>query len=75
MADAEKAAELQGLLAGGERRGSGESKTGDCCMEELCQQFITLGANRIEAFFPKVPKGSGNISRADARKRRRKKGQ
>ena len=49
MADADRAAELQGLQAGGERRGSDASQTGDCCMEAVWQQFVALGANRIEA--------------------------
>ena len=35
MAGAEMAAELMGFHAGGERRGSDASRTGDCCMEEL----------------------------------------
>ena len=35
MAGAEMAAELLGLKAGEERRGSDASQTGDCCMEEL----------------------------------------
>ena len=44
-------AELQGLQAGEERRGSDASQTGDCCMEVVWQQFIALGANRVEAMF------------------------
>ena len=54
MVDAEMAAELSGLQAGGERRGSDASQTGDCCMEELWQQFIALGQNRIEAFVQRL---------------------
>ena len=38
------------LAVGGERRGSDAWQTGNCCMEELWQQFIALGANRIDAF-------------------------
>ena len=45
MADAEMAAELQGLQAGEERRGSNASQTGDCCVEALLQQIIALGAS------------------------------
>ena len=51
MADAEMAAELQGLQAGEERKGSNVPQTGDCCMDAVWQQFIALGANRIEAMF------------------------
>ena len=86
MADAVMAAELQSLQAGEERRGSNASQTGDCCLEEkitevlrfgpkaLWQQHVALGANGIEIFV-KVPKVNGSGSRADARKRRRKKEQ
>ena len=45
------AAELQSLQAGEERRGSDASQTGDFCMEALWQQFIAVGANRVEAMF------------------------
>ena len=56
---AEMAAELQGLQAGGERRGSAASQTGDCCMVELWQQFIAFGANRIEVFVQKLQRQVG----------------
>ena len=48
-------AELQSLQAGEERRGSNASQTGDCCLEAaMRQQFIALGANRIEAFVQRL---------------------
>ena len=40
-ADAAMESELQGLEAGGNRRGSDASQTGDCCVEELWQPLIT----------------------------------
>ena len=49
--DAEKAAVLQSLQAGEERRGSNASQTCDCCMGALWQQIVALGANRVEAMF------------------------
>ena len=42
MVDAEMAAELQGLQAGEERRGSNASQPGDGCLEALWQQLIAL---------------------------------
>ena len=36
-------AELQGLQAGEERRGSDASRTGDCCMETVWVQIFNLG--------------------------------
>ena len=59
MADAEMEAELQGLQAGEERRGSNASQTGDGCMEALWQQFIALGANGIETFVQRLPREMG----------------
>ena len=50
-ADAAMASESEGLHAGGERRGCDASQTGDCYMEEMLQQVIALGTNRVEAFF------------------------
>ena len=59
MAEAEMEAELQGLQAGEERRGSNASRTGDCCMEAAWQQFITLGTNRVEALFQRFHREMG----------------
>ena len=42
MVDAEMAAELQGLQAGEERRGSNASQPGDGCLEALWQQLIAF---------------------------------
>ena len=47
MQDAEMAAE--------ERRGRNASQTGDCCLEE----FISLGANRIETFVQRFHRDMG----------------
>ena len=44
MSDAEMAAELQGLQAGGERRGRNASQSGDCCLEALWQQIAAVCA-------------------------------
>ena len=53
MADADMAAELQGLQAGEERRGSNASQTGDSCLEALWQQIdavcAVVGPNQIDA--------------------------
>ena len=65
MAYAERAAELQGMQAGGERRGGDASQTGDCCMEALWQKFVALGANRIEA----CSKGSHERRRCQEKKK------
>ena len=59
MVDAELAAELQGLQTGEERRGSNASHTGDCCMEDLWQQFVALGAYRIEVFVQRLQRKMG----------------
>ena len=58
MADAEMAAELQSLQAE-ERRGSDASQTGACCKEALWQQFIALGANRVEVFVQRLQRETG----------------
>ena len=44
ITDAEMAAELQGLQAGEETRGSNDSQTGDCCLEALWQQITAVCA-------------------------------
>ena len=53
MADAEMEAELQGLQAGEERRGSNASQTGDSCMEASWQQIAAVcaavGPNQVGA--------------------------
>ena len=51
---AEMAAELQGLQAGGERRCSNVSQTGDCCLEEMLQEVLALGTNGVETLFQRV---------------------
>ena len=59
MEDAEMEAELEGLQAGEERRGSNTSQTGDGCLEALWQQFIALGANGIETFVQRLQREVG----------------
>ena len=53
MADADMAAELQGLQAAEERRSSNASHTGDSCLEALWQQIAAacaaVGPNQIDA--------------------------
>ena len=71
---AEMAAELQGLQAGGERRCSNVSQTGDCCLEGMLQEVLALGTNGVETPVPKSPKSNGRFAGANARRRRRKKG-
>ena len=71
MADAEMAAEHQGLQAGGERRGRDASQTCNCCMEAW-QHFLSPW-ERIE--LRPLYKMFQSISGTDARKRRRKKEQ
>ena len=51
MADAETAAELLGLQAGEERRGSHASHTVDCCMETVVEQFFSMGADQARSKF------------------------
>ena len=58
---AEMSAELRGLQAGGERRGSDVPQTGDCGWS------VDL--------VPKSPKRNGSFAGANDRKRRREKGQ
>ena len=53
MAVAEMAAELQGLQAGGERRGSDASQTGNCCMEGIATS-CRLGSKPSRGYVPKV---------------------
>ena len=49
MADADIAAELQGLQAGEEGRGSNASQTVDCCLEKLLEQSFAMGTNKAGA--------------------------
>ena len=57
MVDAEMAAELQGLQAGGEKKGRDVSQTGGCCLEER----LLLGTNRVEALFERVRREMGAL--------------
>ena len=43
MADAETEAELQGLQAGEERRGSNASQAVECCLETMAEQIFAFG--------------------------------
>ena len=56
MADAEMVAELQGLQAGEERRGSSAPQTGTA--EVVWQQFMGFGADQI-AFAQRIPERMG----------------
>ena len=51
MVDAEMEAELQGLQAGEERRGSNASQAVDCCMETMVDQFFAMGADQARSKF------------------------
>ena len=51
MADAEMAAELQGLQAGEERRGSNASQAVDCWMETMVEQCFAVGADQAKSKF------------------------
>ena len=51
MADAEMEAELQGLQAGEERRGSNASQAVDCCMETVVEQIFALEADQARPGF------------------------
>ena len=75
MADAEMAAELQGLQTGEERRGSNASQMGDSCLEASWQQIAAVcaavGPNQRclgQYCLPKV-QGKWSSSVADAGKR------
>ena len=68
MVDAAMAAELQGLKAGEERRGSNASQAVDCCMETMLEQFFAVGADQARSKFDATPsaqmpgKGGGRNS-------------
>ena len=51
MADAEMEAELQGLQAGEERRGSIASQAVDCCLETMVEQIFTMGTDQARFTF------------------------
>ena len=51
MVDAEMAAELQGLQAGEERRGSTASQAVDCCMATVVEQLFATGADQARFKF------------------------
>ena len=51
MVDAEMAAQLQGLQAGEERRGSNASQEVDCCMEMRVELFFVVGADQARSEF------------------------
>ena len=59
VADAEMEAELQGLQAGEERRGSNASQTCNCCLEEAWQHLVALGGNQNGGLVTKAPKSKG----------------
>ena len=77
MVDAEMAAELQGLQAGKERKGSNASQAVDCCMETMVEQFFAMGADyevqvgcckKLEVYTPSAQmlgKGGGRINSED----------
>ena len=53
-ADAEMEAELQGLQAGEERKGSNASQVVDCCLETMLEQIFALGADQTMSKFEVV---------------------
>ena len=73
MADADMAAELQGLHAGEERRGSNASQTGGSCLEASWQQIaavcVAVEPNQIDALASAVVQRFKESSGAGARKR------
>ena len=76
IADADMAAELQGLQAGEERRGSNASQTGDSCLKVSWQQIdpvcAAVGPNQVEAFANAVlqrDQGKWSSPGSDARKK------
>ena len=81
MADAKMEAELQGLQAGEERRGSTASQAVDCCLETVVEQIFAMGTDQarstFDAFSQIFFKRFETFAplRANARKRRRKKRQ
>ena len=51
MEDAEMEAELQGLQAGEERRGSNASQAVDCCLETVVEQIFAMGTDQARSKF------------------------
>ena len=51
IVDADMSAELQGLQAGEERRGSNASQAVDCCVETMVEQFFAMGADQARCKF------------------------
>ena len=60
---AEMEAELQGLQAGEERRGSNASQTGDCCLEAFWQQIAAVCAAVVQSRSMPWPMRSSKGSR------------
>ena len=60
MADAEMEAELQGLQAGEERRGSNASQAVECCAESMVEKIFTIGTDQamsqFDALYQKILK-------------------
>ena len=51
MADAEMKAELQGLQAGEDRKGSNASQAVDCCLETMVEQVFAVGTDQARSKF------------------------
>ena len=51
MVDADMAAEIQGLQAGEERRGSNASQAVDCCWETMVEQTFAMGTDQARSKF------------------------
>ena len=77
MADAEMGAELQGLQAGEERRGSNASQAFECCLETMVEQIFAMGTDQARSKFDAICQNflqqilDLRRSGANARKRRR----
>ena len=54
MADAEMEAELQGLQAGEERRGSDASQADECCLETMVEQIFAVGTDQARSKFDAI---------------------
>ena len=81
MATAELEAELRGLKAGEERRGSNASQVVvECCLDTVAEQLFTMGPvqakHQLEALYEKIlDRFEAHYSScANARKRKRKRG-
>ena len=51
MADAEMEAELQGLQAGEERRGSNASQAVECCLKAMVEPIFAMGTDQAKSKF------------------------